>query len=85
MVGYPTMLFAKRKFSSNLNPTMTDHSNMYVKFSVRELKEKLEKAETNLDEINKAAELAFKVIKEQEKKALEEISELRNEIKRRRN
>ena len=72
--------FPNFKFKGELRPSQSD----VVKIA-RELKEKLEKAETNLDEINKAAELAFKVIKEQEKKALEEISELRNEIKRRRN
>tara|TARA_B100000029_G_scaffold107831_1_gene99031 strand:+ start:376 stop:576 length:201 start_codon:yes stop_codon:yes gene_type:complete len=51
--------------------------------SVRELEEKLEQAETKLKDINEAAELAFKVIKEKENIVLDDMSAIRAEIKKR--
>lgn len=62
---------------------MDDPSQEFVKLSVRELKENLEQAEARLTEIHEAAELAFRVIKEREEQALEEMSALRAEIKKR--
>ena len=55
--------FPNFKFKGELHPSQSD-----VVKTARELKEKLKKAETNLDEINKAAELAFKVIRNKRKK-----------------
>lgn len=57
--------------------------NEFVKLSVRELEEKLEQAETKLKDINEAAELAFKVIKEKENIVLDELAAIRAEIKKR--
>ena len=62
---------------------MDDPSQEFVKLSVRELKENLGQAEVRLTEINEAAELAFKVIKEREDQTLNEIAALRAEIKNR--
>ena len=62
---------------------MDDPSQEFVQLSVRELKENLEQAEARLTEINEAAELAFKVIKEREDQTLNEIAALRAEIKTR--
>ncbi|HCU86604.1 MAG TPA: hypothetical protein DGP39_03680 [Verrucomicrobiales bacterium] len=62
---------------------MDDPSQEFVKLSVRELKENLEQAEARLTEINEAAELAFKVIKEREDQTLNKIAALRAEIKKR--
>jgi len=62
---------------------MDDRPQGFVKLSVRELKENLEQAEARLTEINEAAELAFKVIKEREDQTLNEIAALRAEIKTR--
>ena len=53
------------------------------KMSVWELKEELKQAETRLEDLVKAAELAFAVIKEKENGLLDEISGLREEIKKR--
>jgi predicted nucleic acid-binding Zn-ribbon protein len=55
----------------------------FDKLSVRELKEDLEKAEVRMKDLNEAAELAFKVIREKENALLNEISTLREEIKKR--
>jgi nitrogen regulatory protein PII-like uncharacterized protein len=55
----------------------------FDKLSVRELKEDLEKAEVRMKDLNEAAELAFKVIREKENALLNEISTLRAEIKKR--
>ena len=53
------------------------------KMNVWELKEDLKQSEIRLKDLNKAAELAFKVIKEKENIILNEISALREEIKKR--
>ena len=53
------------------------------KMNVSELKEDLKQSEIRLKDLNEAAELAFKVIKEKENIILNEISELREEIKKR--
>ena len=53
------------------------------KMGVWELKEELKQAETRLEDLVKAAELAFAVIKEKENGLLDEISALREEIKKR--
>ena len=55
----------------------------FDKLSVRELKEELEKAEARMKDLNEAAELAFKVIREKENALLNEISTLKGEIKKR--
>ena len=62
---------------------MDGPSQEFVKLSVRELKGNLERAEVRLTEINKAAELAFKVIKERENQTMNEIAALRAEIRNR--
>ena len=54
------------------------------KMNVSELKEDLKQSEIRLKDLNEAAELAFKVIKEKENIILNEISALREEIKKRR-
>ncbi|MDC0144696.1 hypothetical protein OAK45_09240 [Verrucomicrobia bacterium] len=51
------------------------------RMSVRELKNELEQAEIELQDLNEAAELAFKVIKQKENLILTEIAALRGEIK----
>jgi predicted AAA+ superfamily ATPase len=53
------------------------------KMNVSELKEDLKQSEIRLKDLNEAAELAFKVIKEKENIILNEISALREEIKKR--
>ena len=53
------------------------------KMNVSELKEDLKQSEIRLKDLNEAAELAFKVIKEKENIILDEISALREEIKKR--
>ena len=53
------------------------------KMNVWELKEDLKQSEIRLKDLNEAAELAFKVIKEKENIILNEISALREEIKKR--
>ena len=53
------------------------------KMNVSELKEDLKQSEIRLKDLNEAAELAFKVIKEKEHIILNEISALREEIKKR--
>ena len=53
------------------------------KMNVSELKEDLKQFEVRLKDLNEAAELAFKVIKEKENIILNEISALREEIKKR--
>ena len=53
------------------------------KMNVSELKEDLKQSEVRLKDLNEAAELAFKVIKEKENIILNEISALREEIKKR--
>ena len=55
----------------------------FDQLSVRELKEELEKAEAKMKDLNEAAELAFKVIREKENALLNEISTLKGEIKKR--
>jgi len=55
----------------------------FDQLSVRELKEELEKAEARMKDLNEAAELAFKVIREKENALLNEISTLKGEIKKR--
>ena len=55
----------------------------FDKLSVRELKEELDKAEAGMKDLNEAAELAFKVIREKENALLNEISTLKGEIKKR--
>jgi len=55
----------------------------FDQLSVRELKEELEKAEARMKDLNEAAELAFKVIREKENAFLNEISTLKGEIKKR--
>ena len=52
------------------------------KMNVSELKEDLKQSEIRLKDLNEAAELAFKVIKEKENIILNEISALREEIKK---
>ena len=53
------------------------------KMNVSELKEDLKQSEIRLKDLNEAAELAFKVIREKENLILNEISTLREEIKKR--
>ena len=53
------------------------------KMNVSELKEDLKQSEIRLKDLNEAAELAFKVIKEKENIILNENSALREEIKKR--
>ena len=53
------------------------------KMNVSELKEDLKQSEIRLKDLNEAAELAFKVIKEKENIILHENSALREEIKKR--
>ena len=53
------------------------------KINVSELKEDLKQSEIRLKDLSEAAELAFKVIKEKENIVLNEISALREEIKKR--
>jgi uncharacterized protein YydD (DUF2326 family) len=53
------------------------------KMNVSELKEDLKQSEIRLKDLNEAAELAFKVIKGKENIILNEISALREEIKKR--
>ena len=55
----------------------------FDQLSVRELKEELENAEARMKDLNEAAELAFKVIREKENALLNEISTLKGEIKKR--
>ena len=62
---------------------MDDVSKDFQKLSVRELKEELEQAEIRLQDLNEAAELAFRVIREKENLILTEIAALRDEIKSR--
>ena len=62
---------------------MDEASKDFQKLSVRELKEELEQTEIRLKDLNEAAELAFKVIREKENLILNEISTLREEIKKR--
>ena len=64
---------------------MDEASKDFQKLSVRELKEELEQTEIRLKDLNEAAELAFKVIKKKENLILNEISTLREEIKKRGN
>ena len=47
------------------------------------MKEDLEKAETGMKDLNKAAELAFKVIREKENALHNEISALKRGVKKR--
>ena len=62
---------------------MDDASKDFQKLSVRELKEELELAEIRLQDLNEAAELALRVIREKENLILTEIAALRDEIKSR--
>ena len=55
----------------------------FNQLSVRELKEELENAEARMKDLNEAAELAFKVIREKENAINNEISTLKGEIKKR--
>ena len=55
----------------------------FDKLSVRELKEELDKADAKMKDLNEAAELAFKVIREKENALHNEISTLKAEIKKR--
>jgi len=55
----------------------------FDKLSVRELKEELDKAEARMNDLNEAAELAFRVIREKENALHNEISTLKGEIKKR--
>ncbi len=62
---------------------MEEPKKDFDKLSVRELKSELEKAETRMKDLNEAAELAFKVIREKENALHNEISTLKGEIKKR--
>ncbi len=62
---------------------MEEPQKDFDKLSVRELKSELEKAETRMKDLNEAAELAFKVIREKENALHNEISTLKGEIKKR--
>jgi len=55
----------------------------FDKLSVRELKEELDKAEARMKDLNEAAELAFRVIREKENAFHNEISTLKGEIQKR--
>ena len=62
---------------------MDEESSDKQEMDVWEIKEQLKEAEKKLKDLNEAAELAFKVIKEKENIILNEISALREEIKKR--
>ena len=62
---------------------MEEPQKDFDKLSVRELKEELENAEAKMKDLNEAAELAFKVIREKENALHNEISTLKAEIKKR--
>ena len=62
---------------------MEEPQKDFDKLSVRELKEELDKADARMKDLNEAAELAFKVIREKENAINNEISTLKGEIKKR--